>query len=264
MDTSNRLRAALAPSSDGFVLTFYDSTRKKTLTVGNNNAENASTLTFWDGNNVIAGTGRPRVSIGESNPKIGSSNGFGVSLWDNLGHSRTALYLTYDNTASGVSATAANGSTTGVFTSADNKDQGFYANDLHGKLRSFLGNSLDGTSYNYLGLNDDTGALRTGITVPSSKYGIGYFNQDADGTGRIYLQESADSLYTILSLYHKNGLEGLDGFAGDEPGAVQSTFAVYNAAATHIAAVLNVEAASGDAGFVGTYNKAGSLSGHLP
>jgi hypothetical protein len=163
VDTSGRVRASLGLTSDGNVLTFFDSTGKKTLTLGNDPAETAAALIAWDGNKVIAGKGIPRVAVAESNPSVGPSNGFGLALNDSSGNSRTGLYLTFDGSSGGMYANASNGSSTGVYTSSSDGNLGFYADDLHGKNRSFLGNSLDGSTYNELGLSYATGEVAGAI-----------------------------------------------------------------------------------------------------
>jgi hypothetical protein len=265
VDTSNRLRASLAPTTDGYVLTFYDSTGKKTLTLGNSTNEAESGLILWDGNKIITGKGIPRVALGESSPAAGALNGFGFDLWDNTAKLRNALYLSFDGSQNGMVVNALNGSSTGVFasTAPEDQDQGFFANDLHGKNRIFVGNSLNGSSFDVLTLSDETGAPRTGITAPSNA-DIGYFNQDANGRNRIALYESANGLIAGLSLAHRTGIEGADAIANDESGFVGSNFATWNSTGSHIASIIGVGASSADDGFVDTYLHAGTLSGHLP
>jgi hypothetical protein len=138
---------------------------------------------------------------------------------------------------------------------------GLASYDGTGALRTATGQALNGSiAYEYL--YDESGALRTGILLPSSA-NIGYFNQDADGTPRISLYESQDGLVSSLSLIHQSGIEGADAIANDETGFVGSNFATWNADHSHIASIIGVGEPS-DSGFVDTTNASGILSGHLP
>lgn len=130
--------------------------------------------------------------------------------------------------------------------------------DASGNVRSAVGQGLDG-SLAYEVLYDNTGALRTGIEIPSGA-NIGYFNQDANGTPRVSLYESANGLVASLSLVHQSGIEGADAIANDEYGFVGSNFAAWNADHSHIAGTIGVNSADNGFGYTTYANGSTSFS----
>ncbi len=171
---SNQVLASLGTTSNGNLLTFFDSSGKITTTVGNSADGNATGITTWDGNSVLAGSGIPRTAFGESNTASVTGGGLGFSVYDSTGKLRLTGGTSPDAAEADGSFQAidSNGSTSGVgYNETTFKDQGFFANDLNGKTRSFIGNSLDGTTFNFNYLADGGGNLTNS------------FDQSAAGTG---------------------------------------------------------------------------------
>jgi hypothetical protein len=146
--------------SAGNVLTFFDNAGKKTLTIGNNPQENLSGIAFWDGNSIISGTGKVRVIVGEANPTAGPKAGFGTSIYDGSGLLRTAFGPSYDLTFNGMIAIDPDGTSTGVDIFQPTSSEGFFANDANGVTRTFVGKSLDSTSFNGTFLYDANNSNR--------------------------------------------------------------------------------------------------------
>lgn len=136
VDGSGNVLASLGHTSDGNVLTFFDSTGKKTLTLGDAANESAAGLTTWDNNKVIAGNGIVRSFSGENSTGFGGCIGIG-----------------------------ANGASSGIGV-LSSTFEGYFANDGNGTLRQLGGITLDGT-FNIWRLIDPNGMLRVGaIQVP--------------------------------------------------------------------------------------------------
>src|SRR5262249_37304454 len=76
VNASGQVLASLGVTTDGTVLTFFDSLGQKTLTLGNNAKESFAGLATWDNNKVIPGTGIVRTDFGEANPNVGQLAGF--------------------------------------------------------------------------------------------------------------------------------------------------------------------------------------------
>jgi hypothetical protein len=159
---SGRVLASLGLTSDGNVLTFYDSLGKKTLTFGNNANETLAGAAAWDNNNVIPGTGKIRVTWGESNPNVGPVSGFGAGVFDGAGRARTAFGTSYDLTNNSIAAFDPNGTSAGIgiFPS---QFVGYYASDTNGVTRQFGGLAFDSAISDYLNeiaLEDPAGVTR--------------------------------------------------------------------------------------------------------
>lgn len=246
-------------------LVFYDSVGKVVEDVGIYPTAlptgHAAGIAVLDGNADIPGTGKVRASLGVT--PSGPEAGVGEATYDGNGVVRSAVGSTVDGSVAYGDLFDETGTVrTGLNYYPGVNFTGFFTHDASGTVRSSVGSGVDG-SYSGAFIYDNTGALRTGIDLPSGA-NIGYFNQDADGTRRVSLYESADGLVASLSLVHESGIEGADAISNDEPGLVGSNFAAWNADHTHIASILGVGPVSGDTGFVDTYNASGNLSGHLP
>jgi hypothetical protein len=155
--------ASLAPTSDGNVLTFFDSSGKKTLTLGDNTNQSFAGLVTWDNNKVIPGTGVVRTTFGESNPNVGPSSGFGGTVLDGTGHLRTGFGTTYDLVSNDIFAVDSDGSSTGIGAFQATKFKGFFTNDSNGVTRQFGGLSFDSAisdNLNEIALTDPTGVVR--------------------------------------------------------------------------------------------------------
>jgi len=200
VNASGTVLASLGQTSDGNVLTFYDSTGKKTLTFGNSANETLAGALAWDNNKVIPGTGKVRVTWGESNPNVGPDSGFGSVVFDGTGRTRTAFGTSYDLTVNEVAAFDSNGSSSGIgiFPS---KFVGYFASDLNGVTRQFGGLSLDGTS-NFWGESDPNGMTRVSAAQvqpdfvdPQDRRGNAFVLWDPNG-----LQQASMSAFTDGSL----------------------------------------------------------------
>jgi len=200
VDPSNNVLASLGTTADGNVLTFFDSSGNKTLTVGNSADGTSTGVATWDGNSILPGTGQfPRVTFAETNSSGLLSGGLAFNVWDAAGKVRVAVGTTPDVTQGFIDTFDPNGSVAGI--TDDDKtfhQQGFFANDLNGKNRIFVGNSLDGTSYNTVQLSDSNGnfagelfqgpnanpSFSPGtfllLAEPSGNFGAG---EDPDGNG---------------------------------------------------------------------------------
>jgi len=150
-----RVLASLGTTTDGTVLTFFDSSERKTLTIGNSADGTFAGLATYDGNSIFAGTGRFRTSFGEANASNPVAGGLGFSVVDPAGKFRVAAGTTPDVTQGFLETIDPNGSTAGITDSGG--AQGFFANDLNGKNRVFAGNSLDGTTFNQISFGDSNG-----------------------------------------------------------------------------------------------------------
>jgi hypothetical protein len=185
--------ATLGVSSAGTGLVFFDSAEKKTLFLGNGADGTSTGLATLDGNSIFAGTGQVRTFFGESNAKNASGGGLGFSVLDGAGKSRVLAGTTPDFTEGVMETVDPNGSTAGIVD--DGKtflDQGFFANDLNGKNRTFVGNSLDGTTFNTIQTVDPNGSL-AGIEDDSGgSLSQGLFANDLNGKNRLFAGTSLD------------------------------------------------------------------------
>jgi hypothetical protein len=204
VNASGRVLASLGLTSDGNVLTFYDSSGKKTLTFGNNANETLAGAVAWDNNNVVPGTGRIRVTWGESNPNVGPVSGFGAGVFDGAGRARTAFGTSYDLTNNSIAAFDPNGTSAGIgiFPS---QFVGYYASDTNGVTRQFGGLAFDSAISDYLNeiaLEDSTGVTRVSAAqVPPTfsdaqhRAGNAFVIWDPNG-----LQQASMSAFTDGSL----------------------------------------------------------------
>jgi hypothetical protein len=185
--------ASLGVSTAGTGLVFFDSSEKSTLFVGNTADGTASGLATLDGNSIFAGTGKIRTFFGESNAHNVSGGGLGFSVSDAAGKFRFAAGTTPDVTIGFAETIDPNGSTAGIVD--DGKtflDQGFFANDLNGKNRTFVGNSLDGTTFNTVQTVDPNGSI-AGIEDDSiGSLNQGLFVNDLNGKNRLFAGTSLD------------------------------------------------------------------------
>jgi hypothetical protein len=203
--------ASLGTTADGNVLTFFDSSGRKTMTIGDSADGTFAGIATYDGNSIFAGTGKPRTSFGEANASNVTGGGFGFAVFDPSGSFkvRAAAGTTPDATIGFFETIDPNGSAAGI--TDDDKtfhDQGFFANDLNGKNRVFAGNSLDGTTFNQISFGDSKGnfegllgfnpllspATTLFLSEPSGFFsvgetsdghGIGWFLVDASNTLRM-------------------------------------------------------------------------------
>jgi hypothetical protein len=203
VDASNRVRASIGSTSDGNVLTFFDSASGKTLTIGNNATETGVGTTAWDNNKIIPGTGVPRVGWGESNPsnpKTNLGSGFGDVVYDGNGNARTGFGMSYDLTTNAVYAINANGSSEGVGSFSTGFD-GYYANDASTPTsRQYGGLNPNGDSV--WGEVDTNGVLRVSAVQQvatevdsAGRQGNGFAIWDPNG-----LQEASTAAFIDGSL----------------------------------------------------------------
>ena len=186
VNTSGQVLAALGPTSDGNVLTFFDNAGKKTLTLGNNPQENLSGIAFWDGNSIIPGTGKVRVIVGEGNPTAGPKAGFGTTIYDGSGLLRTAFGPSYDLTFNGMIAIDPDGTSTGVDIFQPTSSEGFFANDANGVTRTFVGKSLDSTSFNGTFLYDANNSNRLWMGDFQNESSLTFGMTDSTGQARAF------------------------------------------------------------------------------
>ena len=203
VDASNRVRASIGSTSDGNVLTFFDSAGGKTLTIGNNATETGVGTTAWDNNKIIPGKGVPRVGWGESNPsnpKTNLGSGFGDVVYDGNGNARTGFGMSYDLTTNAVYAINANGSSEGVGSFSTGFD-GYYANDASTPTsRQYGGLNPNGDSV--WGEVDTNGVLRVSAVQQvatevdsAGRQGNGFAIWDPNG-----LQEASTAAFIDGSL----------------------------------------------------------------
>lgn len=200
VNASGKVLATLGTSTDGNNLTFFDSAGKKTVVIGNSADGTFAGMATYDGNSIIPGTGQYRTTIGEANTSNVNGGGLGFGIYNSAGKLRSAGGTSVDDTLSYLDTIDPNGSTTGIIdeNTVAFQNQGFFANDLNGKNRIFVGNSLDGTSYNTVQLSDAAGNFAGEIfqrpnanpsfspgtflllAEPSGSFGAG---EDPDGNG---------------------------------------------------------------------------------
>jgi len=286
VDASGRVLASLGPTSDGNVLTFFDSAGKKTMTLGDNATECFAGLTTWDNNNVIPGNGVVRTSFGESNQNCGGFSG--AVVLDGNEKPRTVAGLSFDLKTNSLVALDANGTATGVgiFPSSF---AGYFANDANGTTRQFGGLSLDGKS-NLWAEADTGGQLRllsaqNPDDTPNSegRIGNGFVIRDSNGQQRAAMFAFTDDSLAGFNVVDKNNRDrfevnlrdqdvavnlfnaagglGLDAYV-DNAG-LNSNFAVSNTNGKIIAQEsVNSDGASGA---VRTLDSTGTtITGHLP
>jgi hypothetical protein len=199
---SNSVLASLGVTSAGNVLTFYDSSGKQTLTLGNSADGTSTGLTTWDGNSILTGNGVARTAFGEANTSNTYGGGLGFDVFDTAGKIRVTAGTNVNLSEGFLYTIDPNGSTTGIVDDdlASFENQGFFANDLNGKTRSFVGNSLDGATYNEVYLFDSTGAgsgLDQGPQTGTSPV--------TDGTG-LYMAEPGGSIRMGLTIPDGTGV----------------------------------------------------------
>lgn len=228
VDGGNHTLASLGPTTDGNVLTFFDSGGKKTLTVGNNATETAVGATAWDNNNIIPGTGVPRVGWGEANPNFALGNGFGDRVYDANGKTRSGFGMSYDLTINSVYTVDANGTSTG-FGIFPNQFAGYFANDLNGISRQFGGLTLDG-QFSQWAESDPNGQPRVGARqVPDGFVdqqghpGNGFILQDSDGLGRAAMGAATDGSGISFGILDRNAKPRLVAEFTDQNGPAVDT-----------------------------------------
>ncbi len=253
VDAHNNVLASLGQTSNGTVLTFFDSSGKATLTVGNNTQANFEGMVAWDGNSIIPGAGISRVSLGASNP-----DGFGGSIVDGTGKTRATFGLTYDGTGTGFNAFAVNGSQTTLAAFENGPNEGLYVNDLNGKLRVQAGISLDGISFDGVFVYDQTGLVRTGVDYEPGNNFQGFFTSGANGGSLSILGNALDGSFSFLNLLDSSGTNEVKGYASGD--GSQSGVVVQDANGN--GRVSNTQ--SGSTEGVAVYNSGGNEVGHVP
>ena len=189
---TGQVLASLGTTKEGNALIFFDPSGKQTLFLGNSADGTATGLATDDGNSIFPGTGVVRTFFGEANAKNSSGGGLGFSVADTAGKFRLVAVTTPDVSEGFMETIDPNGSAAGIVD--DGKtflDQGFFANDLNGKNRTFVGNSLDGTTFNVAETVDPNGSL-AGIEDASNSTGEGFFANDLNGKNRIFAGISLD------------------------------------------------------------------------
>jgi hypothetical protein len=79
---------------------------------------------------------------------------------------------------------------------------------LNGKLRSFVGNSLNGTTFDGVYLFDSTGATRTGLVLYPSTNFSGFFDQTAAGQNRAFIGSGLnDAFGGTVQTFGTNGAQ---------------------------------------------------------
>jgi hypothetical protein len=206
--------ASLGTTADGNVLTFFDSSGRKTMTIGDSADGTFAGIATYDGNSIFAGTGKPRTSFGEANASNVTGGGFGFAVFDPSGSFkvRAAAGTTPDATIGFFETIDPNGSAAGI--TDDDKtfhDQGFFANDLNGKNRVFAGNSLDGTTFNNIQTVDPNSSTAGIFDGGGSQ---GFFANDLNGKNRVFAGNSLDgTTFNQISFGDSKGnFEGLLGF----------------------------------------------------
>ena len=236
VDSGNNVLATLGTSSFGHGLTFFDSSGNVTLILGNTADGTAAGLALFDGNNIIPGTGKFRLSLAEANASNAFGNGFGLVTWDTAEKAKLAAVTTLDNTQSFIETIDPNGSVAAI--EDDGKtfhQQGFFTNDLNGKNRTFVGNSLDGTSYDEIITNDPNGSFAGIEDNNGGTGGQGFFSTDKNGNNRIFAGTSLDGTsFNVIDTTDSNGSQagitdntgsgGSQGFFANDTQRKQSCF----------------------------------------
>jgi hypothetical protein len=217
VNAGGRVLASLGTTSDGNVLTFFDSSGRKTLTFGNNANETLAGALAWDNNNVVPGTGKVRVTWGESNPNVGPVNGFGAAVFDGSGRTRTAFGTSYDLTVNDVAAFDSNGSSTGIGIFPSHF-VGYFASDANGVTRQFGGLSLDGTANNWAEA-DPTGVIRVSAAQvepdfvdPQNRRGNAFVLWDPNGLQQASMSAFTDGSLAGFNVVDTNNLDRLSAY----------------------------------------------------
>jgi hypothetical protein len=245
VDASNRIRASLGQTADGKVLTFFDSSGNKTLTIGDNATETAVGATAWDNNNIIPGTGVSRVGWGESNPNFTLSNGFGDRVYDASGKTRTGFGMSYDLTTNAIYANNTDGSSEGVGTFTS-RFQGYYVNDATtATSRQFGGIYLDPTinsDINEIGLVDTNGVVR----VSAAKVPADFVNSAGHSGNAFVIWDQNGLQQASMGALNDGSLAGFDILDPNN----QLRFGAFLTTAHG----MNVD----------TYDAQGNITGHIP
>jgi hypothetical protein len=245
VNTSGTILASLGPTSDGNVLTFFDSAGKKTLTCGENASETFTGCTTWDNNKVIPGNGVIRTVFGESNPNVGAVSGFGALVVDGSGRTRTSFGTSYDLTKNYIAAADLDGSSTGIGSFQATKFKGFFTNDSNGVTREFGGltfNSAISDNINEIGLADSNGVVR----VSASQVPPDFVNAQ-NHRGNAFALWDANGLQQAAMAALDDG--SLAGFDTIDPNNV-----------VRLAAFLSTQNGMN----IDTFDGNGNLTGHLP
>jgi hypothetical protein len=222
---SNQVLASLGTTTDGNVMTFFDSSGNKTMTFGNKADGTFTGLATYDGNSIFPGTGQYRATFGEANAS-NINGGFGFGVFDAAGKLRATAGTTPDVTQGIFETLDPNGSVAGIID--DDKtflDQGFFSNDLNGKNRIFVGNSLDGTTFDVAETVDPNGSV-AGITDDDKTFlDQGFFANDLNGKNRVFAGNSLDgtSFNQISFSDTKGNFAGLLGSNVSLPGVAGGT-----------------------------------------
>jgi len=211
VNASGKVLASLGPTSDGNVLTFFDSVGKKTMTCGDNANESFAGCATWDNNKVIPGTGVIRTTFGEANPNVGPGSGFGSSVLDGTGMLRTAFGTTYDLTSNDIFAVDSDGSSTGIGVFHATKFKGFFTNDSNGVTREFGGLSFNATfneDINEIGLVDTFG----GVRVSAAQVSLDFVNPANHRGNAFVLWDSNGKQQAAMAALVDGSLAGFDTF----------------------------------------------------
>jgi hypothetical protein len=229
-----RVLASLGVTSDGTVLTFFDSLGQKTLTLGNNATESLAGLVTWDNNRVIPGTGVIRTAFGESNPNVGPSSGLGASVFDGSGKQRTGFGTTYDLASNDIFAIDSDGTTTGIGAFAATKFKGFFTNDSNGVNRQFGGLVFDSNlneNINEIGLSDTKGVVRVSAAQtppdfvnPQNHRGNGFVVWDSNGLQQAGMAAFDDGSLAGFDIFDPNNVPRFTAFLTTQNGMNVDTF----------------------------------------
>lgn len=203
VNTSGKVLASLGTTADGNVLTFFDPSGKKTLTVGNSADGTSTGVATWDGNSILPGTGHFRATFAETNSSNPLGGGLAFNVWNDAGKARVAVGTTVDDTFGFIFTSDPNGSTIGIENNGNGfQNQGFFANDLNGKNRIFVGNSLDGTAP-FFAVNDANNVTRASIGVAPDS--AGFFVYDSAGTQEVAVGQSLSGNSAGIAVSDING-----------------------------------------------------------
>jgi hypothetical protein len=213
---SSQVLATLTAAPDGGgSLTFFDSSGKRFMLVGVDDAGTAAGLSAFDGNTLASGTGVTRTFIGVSG-SADATPGFGMGVVGANGTSRRVeLGSSLDGTTlpSNVDLYDSSGNMrTGITVSPSTNYVGFFSGSYTpegtGPNESITGNAYD-NSASYSFVYDSSGNLRNGIQYNPSVNFNGFVSQDGAGhslasvgnflTTNAGLSEQANESYLDLS-----------------------------------------------------------------
>jgi hypothetical protein len=198
-------------------LTFFDSSGKRFMLVGVDDAGTAAGLSAFDGNTLASGTGVTRTSIGVSG-SAAAAPGFGMGVLGADGStSRLVLGSSLDGTTlpSGVSLYDSSGNPrTGIEVNPATNYVGFFSGIYTaagtGPNESIIGNAYD-NSASFSFLYDSSGNVRNGIQYNPSANFNGFISQDGAGHNLSVLGNamtttaSEQANQSFMSLYDPTG-----------------------------------------------------------